>query len=257
MDSNEPTLALSAVIICNDPAPHLARCLRSLAFCDEVLLYLNGAADDAGKLAESFDNVRAVRGEFSGFGPTKQAATELARHDWILSIDSDESVDGSLQSALGAVEWSATTRAYTVLRQNYFLGQHVQRGGWGNDTLLRVFNRKTAAFNDKVVHEKVVAGADVTVTPLSGTLRHEAISSIDQFLEKIGRYSALAAQSEVAKPGSHPLLALLRAHFAFFRSYVLQLGFLAGWRGVVIAQGRFTGTFFRYTKRFARQQELE
>jgi hypothetical protein len=43
---------------------------------------------------------------------------------------------------------------------------------------------------------------------------------------------------------------LLRAGWAFFRTYVLQLGALEGWRGMVIAMSNANGTFFRHMKRY-------
>ncbi|MEM9172914.1 MAG: glycosyltransferase family 2 protein [Pseudomonadota bacterium] len=251
------TLPISAVIICSDPAPLLGECIQSLTAFDEVLVYLNGASENAAQTAARYANVTVVHGQFIGFGPTKQVACDAARNDWVFSIDSDERIEPSLLAALGEVNWQAADCCYEVLRQNYCLGKHIRRGGWGNDQLLRLFHRSAAAFNDKAVHEKVVPNSASRVAVLPGALRHDAVTEVDQFLHKISRYSELAANAKPSAAGAHPWLAIVRGRFAFFKSYVLQLGMLEGWRGVIIAQGRATGTFYRYAKRFANAQSSD
>ena len=51
----------------------------------------------------------------------------------------------------------------------------------------------------------------------------------------------------------HPALIVLRSFFAFFRSYILRAGVLAGWRGLVIAWNESNGVFFKYMKIYADQ----
>jgi hypothetical protein len=43
----------------------------------------------------------------------------------------------------------------------------------------------------------------------------------------------------------------LRAVWAFWRTYLLQLGILEGWRGLVIAWSNANGVFFKYMKAYA------
>lgn len=249
-------IPVSAVMICGQPGQTLETSLASLARFDEVLVYLNGDSDASAAVCAQYANVTAIVGSFVGFGPTKQAAVEAARHDWVFCIDSDEHPDPALVAAIADIDFDGAQRAFNVLRKNRFMGQHVRRGGWGNDVLLRVFHRGHARFNDNAVHEKVIAESGNAIL-LDGALWHEAVTQLDQFLQKISRYSELAANAGQGKPGSHPAFALLRAHFAFFRSYILQLGFLAGWRGIVIAQSRAVGTFYRYAKRYTKSRHFE
>ena len=49
---------------------------------------------------------------------------------------------------------------------------------------------------------------------------------------------------------SAPTIAL-RGIWAFFRTYVLRLGFLDGWRGLVIAVSDANGVFFKYMEPYA------
>lgn len=241
---------VSAVIIAANSAATIEKCLSSLVALPEVIVYLNNSSDATREICQRFDNVSVVDGSFAGFGPTRNAAAAHASYDWILSLDTDEWLDDELAGALTAAKLDSTKRAYALLRRNRFHGRHVRVGGWGNDRLVRIYHRETGRFNDKAVHEKIVLDADVVTATLGGTLWHDAVIEVDQFLRKISYYSQLAAETKPGGWSSHPFFALLRGQFAFFRSYVLQLGFTAGWRGLVIAYARGVGTFFKYVKRF-------
>ncbi|MEM6809246.1 MAG: glycosyltransferase family 2 protein [Pseudomonadota bacterium] len=251
------TVPVSAVIIAANAAETIDACLDSLSRLDEVVVYLNGSNDDTAARCAQYTRVRVHEGPFLGFGPTKQAAVDLARNDWVFSIDSDEQATPELVDAIAALAAGPATTTGDVVRYNRFCGKHVTRGGWGNDRLLRVFHRGHARFNDKPVHEKVEPDTGVDTVLLDGVLWHDAVLRLDQFLKKASTYSEIAAEAKRDRKAPHPFVAFLRSQFAFFRSYVLQLGFLAGWRGLVIAFGRMTGTFFRYAKRYTKSRGLE
>ncbi|HEX6995732.1 MAG TPA: glycosyltransferase family 2 protein [Gammaproteobacteria bacterium] len=240
---------ISAVIIAGNASRTIARTLESLAAFPEVVVYANGSTDGTAQIAETFPNTRVVNGEFVGFGPTKNRAAEHASNDWIFSIDADEYVDRELVDAVAAVDLDDADVTYAVERRNLFMGKLVTHGGWGNDWLVRLYNRKRCRFNDSVVHEEVDVPRGCRTVRLPGFLWHEAVTELDQILQKISRYSELR-RTDGARTYS-PAVILLRSFWAFFRSYVLKAGFLEGWRGVVIAFGNATGTFFRHMKRYA------
>lgn len=242
-----PLTEVSAVLITRDGARTLRACLESLEGFDEVVIYDNGSVDDTRTIATEFGNVSWHEGPFLGFGKTKQAAVDLARHDWVLSIDADEYLSRGLADEIEQLDLADTRTAYQVLRNNKFMGKHVKFGGWGGDWLTRVFNRKHCGFNDAAVHEQVEVPSEVSVRRLNDPLWHEAVTELNQFLSKIARYSELRRRDR--RVADLPaVLIFLRACWAFLRSYVFQLGVLAGWRGLVIAYSESIGTFFKYMK---------
>jgi glycosyltransferase involved in cell wall biosynthesis len=241
------------VIIARDAAGTIRATLASLAAFPEVVVYDNGSSDGTPDLCAEFSNVRVVQGDFIGFGPTKNRAASFASGHWILSIDADERVSSELLASLDALDLPEDGRgAYAVNRHNLLLGKHVRRGGWGNDWLVRLYDRRVCAFDDAQVHEKVAVPAGVPVGRLDGALWHEAVTDLDQFLHKISFYSELRRTRAGRVKG--PLATTLGAAWAFFRSYVLQAGFLEGWRGLVIANCNAQGSFFRHMKRYVDAQ---
>ncbi len=129
------------------------------------------------------------------------------------------------------------------------MGKLVDKGGWGSDWLVRLFNRTTHRFNDNAVHEAVELNAGSLAEKIPHPIRHDAVRRVGDFLVKTDRYSEIRRQTR--KKTYHPALIVLRSLFAFFRSYVLKGGFLAGWRGLVIAWGASNGVFFKYIKVYA------
>ena len=80
-------------------------------------------------------------------------------------------------------------------------------------------------------------------------IRHNAVQHLGQFLQKIDRYSEIRRQT--SSKTLHPAAIVFRSFFAFFRSYFIRGGMLAGWRGLVIAWNQSNGVFYKYMKIYA------
>ena len=91
---------ISAVMIVKNGASTLALSLESLRGFDDVVVLDNGSTDGSQEIARRYPNVRLHEGHFEGFGPTKNKAARLAKHDWIFIIDSDEAVEPELARAM-------------------------------------------------------------------------------------------------------------------------------------------------------------
>ena len=85
-------MALSVIIITRNEADNIAACLASVSFADEVVLLDCGSTDGTVELARALGAQVHVTDDWPGFGPQKNRALQLARCDWVLSIDADERV---------------------------------------------------------------------------------------------------------------------------------------------------------------------
>jgi len=250
----DSSIPVSGAIIAHNAEETLTECLESLARLDEVVVYENGSTDRTAEIAASFPNVRVEQGEFKGFGPTKNLAASFARNEWILSLDSDETASKELLDEMASMALDDPQALYEIDRHNYFMGKHIKHAGWGNDWLPRLYNRTVHSYNEAMVHENVIPQPGAKVQRLKSPIRHRAVEEISQFLVKIDRYTELRVQE--GSKGYGPFVSLLKANWAFLRSYVMQLGFLDGWRGVVIAWSDASGVFYRCMKCYARDQKL-
>ena len=230
-----------------DAQDTIVETLDSLTIFDEVILYLNDSSDDTKIIASGYKNVKVIDGEFIGFGPTKNNAASFSKNNWILSLDSDEVILPKLLDEISGLKLEDENEVFTIKRDNYFLDKQVKYSGWGKDLLTRLYNKNTHSFNQNMVHEFIELDENTKNTTLKSSFKHNAVTNINQFLQKIIKYSDLASND---KKTCSFFIVLLKAKFAFFKTYFLQLAFLDGWRGLVISISNFNGKFFRYTKRY-------
>ncbi len=240
-------IPVSVAMIAKNAESTIEQSLKSLTEFDEVLLYLNNSTDNTKRIANSFANVTIVEGKFNGFGPTKNSAGHAAKHDWILSLDSDEIIPPELFQEIKVLNFTNINILYTIKRDNYFFDKKINYSGWGKDYLVRIYNRQVHAFNANAVHEFIPKLSKSHLITLKNSFSHMAIIDINQFLHKIKYYSDLGAEG---KKSCFVLTPVFKASFAFFKTYILQRGCLDGWQGFVIAVSDANGRFYRYTKRY-------
>ena len=243
---------ISAVIITKNAAETIKVTLDSLSGFKEVVVYDNDSKDKTLEIVVAYNNVRLFNGEFIGFGPTKNVASNLASNDWIFSIDADESVSNKLFIHLSEIDLESKLIG-EIRRDNYFMSKEIRVAGWGRDKLIRLFNRTEFRFSDLHVHEKVEVDSSARKVALRGSIKHNSINNLSQTLEKANLYSELYAEQSNTY---YPLWVILfKSLYAFIRTYFLQRGFLAGWRGLVLSYSNSVGVFYKYIKVYARQKQ--
>lgn len=230
------SLPISAVVIAQDAASHIAATLASVAPCAERLVLDSGSSDDTVRIAKAA-GARVEHQPFLGYGPQKCRAAELASHDWILSLDADEELDDQARRALAGLDFSDSDACWSLRRRTFIGGREVRHGPWGNDVVLRLFNRQTAGFKPLPVHEAVVAARRPRILP--GSILHFSYGSCADVLARSIRYAPLKA-AIMRRKGQRPSVAMLplRAAGAFLKSYLVQGGFRDGAAGFVVALAR-------------------
>src|SRR6266404_1489284 len=89
---------ISVVIICKEE--EIGRCLKSLeGLTDDIVVLDNGSTDNTKKIVR-IAGARLVEESWEGFGKTKNKAIKLAKYNWILNLDADESIDEELKNSL-------------------------------------------------------------------------------------------------------------------------------------------------------------
>lgn len=237
------------VVIARDAAATIELTLASLREFPEVIVYDLGSRDRTRALCSAYPNVQFVAGEFLGGGRTRNHAASLAEGDWILALDANEFLSDKLLASLRSLCLEKLDATYALHRHKLFTGREMRWGGWGHEWRVRLYNRHRYQFSDAPIGEALVLAGDTRITPLKGTLWHEAVPSLDVLMRDIVRRANLS-QHEAARPSSPPVIALCTLA-AFWQSYLLKLGLLEGWRGLVIAVAASFETFFRLMQKYA------
>lgn len=238
---------ITVCILTKNSAATLAATLDSTTSFPEVILLDNGSTDATLKVASRYPNVRVETRAFEGFGRLRNLAAELASHDWILALDSDEVLSPALLAELKALSLAPQT-VYSIPRQNYYNGKHIKGCGWHPDRVLRLYNRRWTAYGETRVHESLRTPPGSAVHKLRAPLLHTPFRSAGEFLAKMQHYSTLFAEEHAGKKKASAIKAFFHGSWAFFRSYVLQKGFLLGAEGFMVSLYNAGSVTYKYLK---------
>jgi glycosyltransferase involved in cell wall biosynthesis len=240
-------IQISAAIITYNEERNIARVIESLRCCDEILVLDSGSNDRTVEIATKL-GARVVEASWHGYAAQKNIAAQLATHDWVLAVDADESLSEALEAEIWQIKKSGPQfDGYTMPRLAQYLGRWILHGGWYPDRKVRLFDRRKAKWVGQYVHESVQV--EGKVGHLESNILHFTCNSLSEHLKSMDRYTTLAAEGLVAQGEKITLGKILfDPPWTFFRSYVLQRGFLDGLEGLAIAYMAAFYNFVKYTK---------
>lgn len=247
---------LSLIIITQNEAENLPRCIESVTFADEIVVVDSDSSDGTPEIARRYtDKVYNI--VWQGFGKAKQTALRYATGEWVFSIDADEVVSEELAAEIKQVVANppADVIGFRVNRLSNFLGRWIRHSGWYPDRILRLARRKQARFTDDEVHERMEA--DGTIRDLQGHLLHFTDPDWNHYLNKLVRYADVSAHMLYEQGRRASLLDMtVRPAYQFCKNYILHAGFLDGIPGFLLASGSAFHVFSKYANLW-RLQRLE
>jgi glycosyltransferase involved in cell wall biosynthesis len=238
---------ITVVIPTLNEAEQIADCVGHLRWADEVLVADGGSSDATAELArQAGATVLDVRGVT--IAAQRNAAIGRARNRWVFALDADERIGPELAQELThlAVDGKGDARheAYAVRRNNVYLGRLMRHAGWGDAWAVRFFQRDRR-FIEKRVHEGLEPVANVG--RLTHPLAHTPYRDLSHHVRKLVQYAEWgAADLKDSGRRAHVADLLLRPGWQFFRTYILQLGVLEGWRGLVLCGLAGVSVFLKY-----------
>jgi glycosyltransferase involved in cell wall biosynthesis len=239
--------AISVTIITHNEAAHLAAALESIAWADEIVVVDSGSTDGTPDIGRGV-GARVELREWPGYAAQKNYAASLAKHDWVFSLDADERVSPDLATALQA--WRTTTPATAasrVARVSWYLGRWLRSTDWYPDPQVRLYDRRVGTWQTRRVHESVLVKG--TVGTLRGELLHYPYESVSDHLQRIDRYTSLAAL-DLHDTGRRASAARLLLHppAAFLRNYLLRGGIRDGRAGLTVSLLNATYVLMKHVK---------
>lgn len=238
---------ISGCVISYNEADRIADCVRSLSFCDEVLVVDSGSTDGTLDIARDLGARVVVNKPFPGHREQKQLAIELARHDWVFCLDADERAMPPLVERIRALATAGLQgAAYETPRHNHFFGRILRHGLFVPDRKVRLFDRRQARWGGTNPHDKVEVAAGGRVTRLQEGIEHLSYRDWEHHRRTRESFTRIAAQALYDKgKRTNPFDLLVRPLLVVFKSLVLKLGFLDGWRGFAVA---FTSAHYTWLK---------
>lgn len=238
---------VSVTIITLNEAEHIAAAIDSVSWADEIIVVDSGSSDGTADLARGKGAQVVVR-DWPGYVEQKNHAASLASHDWILSLDADERIPEALAAEVRRTLTSEPReQAFRVPRVTHHLGRWIRTTDFYPDFQTRLYNRRTARWHGRHVHESV--RTDGPVGRLRHEIEHYSYRDLRDHLERVNHYTSLSArQMHESGRRSGFLQLLLHPPFAFLRNYVLRRGFLDGTAGLLISIVNSYSVFLKFAK---------
>ncbi|MDI6775192.1 MAG: glycosyltransferase family 2 protein [Verrucomicrobiota bacterium] len=239
---------ISACIITYNEEYKIGRCLRSVTWCDEIVILDSFSTDRTFEICRRYTD-RIRQNVWLGYVGQRNLARDMAQHPWILFLDADEEVSPALRDEILA-EFERGTGdcvGYEFPRLVYYLGRWIRHGEWHPDIKLRLFRKTDGHSEGEEPHDRIAVRGPVK--RLKNPIWHYTYDDIRDQLATLNRFSGITAQQRfVQRRPFHWLDLLLRPPFRFLRSYFLRGGILDGAHGFIIAVLSAYGAFVKYAK---------
>ncbi len=165
------------------------------------------------------------------FAKARNLAMDKVKTDWILFVDSDETVTLKLE---GEIAKAIKDRRfnYQLRRQDYLQGRILKFGETAAVRLIRLVQPGSGRWQGKV-HEVFVS--KLPVRTLKQPLIHKRDITFAQLFKRLNYYSDLRAQELFDQGVKFSLSQLALPKLKFIHNYFLRLGFLDGVPGLMLA----------------------
>jgi glycosyltransferase involved in cell wall biosynthesis len=233
--SNPPYL-ISAVINTYNAAAYLNECLNSLSDLDDIVICDMHSTDATLEIAKAH-GARIFMHEHMGMAePARNFAVAQAKHAWVLVVDADEIIPARLLQELHALTQQATSAdAYRLPRKNLFFGKWMTHTY--PDYQTRFFKAGHLHWENKVHTHPIVKGQLGTLEglPHEAAMLHYSYTSVDDFVEKMNRYTRFEVEKRSTQKPFTLGRTLLKGVNAFYKTWFKQGAKHDGTHGLVVA----------------------
>lgn len=230
---------ISAVVLTKNEEKNIERCLKSLSFCDEIVIVDDYSEDKTLEIVHEVLKVHKVykviqRKLNNDYASQRNFGLSKSTNEWVLSIDADEVVTDELKFEIRNTKFEKD--AYYLRRQDYFWNNELKFGEVKkirNSGLIRLVKKNSGKWM-RNVHE--VFHTAKNTGRLNNFVNHYPHPSLEEFIFDINRYSDIRAEELYSRGLKSNVFQIVFFPFLkFIYNYFFNLGFLDGPAGFVYA----------------------
>lgn len=238
---------ISVVIIAKNEADVIANCIsRAMLITDDIVVIDNGSTDATVSIARAY-GCNVHHSNRQSYGANKNKGIELAKYNWILSLDADELPDTELINSIRHVDLEDIGVAYDIKFKSYYGDKQIRFGSWGRDHHVRLFNRRLVKWSEPQVHETLIMPKQMAKQRLQGYLHHYSVKGGEECMDKAVYYAKLSAQKYFMTGKKAGFVNLyLSPAFSFLMTYIVFMGFLDGKEGLEISRSIMKNKQLKY-----------
>lgn len=238
---------LSVIIITLNEERNIARAIDSaLPIADEIIVLDSFSEDDTQSICKE-RGVKFIQREWEGYAKTKNLANSLAENNWIFSLDADEALDEEMRQDIMRLKNQGFSGIYGANRLTNYCGKWIKHSTWYPDWKIRIFPKDQTKWVGEFVHEELEFTESPQEFKLAGHLHHYSYYNYREHRARADKYSILTAKKLHA---SNKTVSVFRPSISYFgrfvTMYILNLGFLDGWKGFKIAQISGQSNYLKY-----------
>ena len=248
-------MKLTGIMITRNEIHHVEAAVSNLMeVCDEVLVVDSGSTDGTVEAAEKL-GARVEFREWTGYRDQRNFGHSRADTDWVLVLDADERLSPELVEQIQ--KWKQNplknhVHGIAFKRKLFFMGKWFRNNVLNCEWKVRLYNRHHAQWAGGSVHERLhIQGKTEKIRAF---ILHYAYKGVDDLFFRLKNYADLRARDYYAS-GKRPsvLWMILNVEATFIKKYILQMKFLGGTAGLILAWLETHYTAIKYMKLYELQ----
>ncbi len=244
-------MKISVVINTLNEEKNLPKALSSVKKIADEIIVVDMYSDDATQeIAKKFGAKVYEHKRMGYVEPARNYALSKATGDWILVLDADEELTPRLAEKLIEVTAKGKIDYLAIPRQNIIFGKWMKHSRFWPDYNIRFFKNGHVAWNS-TIHSVPFTTGQGTDLPAeeSFALKHYHYDSIEQFVERMNRYSTHQAKNFVKENNAFSASDLITKPVNEFLSrYFHGEGYKDGIHGLALAGLQAFSEFVMYLK---------
>lgn len=248
-------MGISAVVLTHNNQATLPVSLKSLGFCDEIVVIDDESTDETCDIAKK-SGARVIPHPLKGdFAKQRNFGLAQVRQEWVLFVDSDEVVTPVLAKEIEEAVQKVDVQGFFLKRQDVLWGKSMQHGETQRVRLIRLAKKESGTWQRPVHETWNVRGV---VGTLKNPLLHTPHPDVAHFLDDINTYSTINALHffEIGKRASWWHIVAYPTG-KFIQNYLWRLGFRDGMPGIIVALMMSFHSFLTRAKLWQLQQHAE
>lgn len=193
---------ISVVINTLNEEEKVQKTLKSVSWADEVIVCDMHSDDNTVEAAKKLGAKVYLHPRLDFVEPARNFAISKASKDWVLILDPDEEVPGSLVQRLKEIAAGMKEIDFVKMpRKNIIFNHFMKASMWWPDYNIRFFRKGKVTWTDKIHQPPQALGQGLELeADEKWAILHNHYHSVPQFLERMIRYTKVQAE-ELKKEG--------------------------------------------------------
>lgn len=229
---------LSVVINAQNAEEYLPYSLNSVKkIADEIVVVDQESNDKTVEISKKFGAKIFKHKKAQYVELVRNFAISKASNEWVLVLDPDEEVSLGLLKQIKKILENPKADFYRIPRKNIIFGKWIKYTLWWPDYQIRLFKKGKVSWSEVIHSVPVVSGTGLDLPAKEDfSIVHHNYDSIEQYLEKMNRYTSV--QADLLKKDGYKFSwsdLIIKPMNEFMNRYFTGEGYKDGLHGLALS----------------------